>query len=183
VIYFLDATTLKPTGTEIRDTYAWSVGDNSIAATATRSGKTIVEVDDGRRSAEYQSECGGVRPQFITQNLVALLGCDSVEVVSISGTKVFAGRLVGAPSYIVAASRNGGRFVVSQQFERPGDPPSTCAERFTVFDVNLRRAIFVTESYDLKGLSAGHSSGYALSPDGTLLATNSAGRVRLFPLP
>lgn len=46
VIYFLDATTLKPTGTEIRDTYAWSVGDNIIAATATRSGKTIVEFDE-----------------------------------------------------------------------------------------------------------------------------------------
>jgi len=74
VIYFLDATTLKPTGTEIRDTYAWSVGDNIIAATATRSGKTIVEFDDGRRSAEYQSECGGVRPQFVAENLVAPLG-------------------------------------------------------------------------------------------------------------
>ena len=63
-----------------------------------------------------------------------------------------------------------------------------CAERFTVFDVNLRRAIFVAESYDLKGydlkgLSAGHPSGYALSPDGTLLAINSAGTVRLFALP
>jgi hypothetical protein len=46
VIDFLDATTLKPTGTEIRDTYAWSVGDNIIAATATRSGKTIVEFDE-----------------------------------------------------------------------------------------------------------------------------------------
>lgn len=183
VIYFLDATTLKPTGTQIRDTYAWSVGDNSIAATATRSGKTIVEFDDGRRSAEYQSECSGVRPQFISENLVALLGCDGVEVVSVSGTKVFAGRLDGAPSYGVAASRNGNRFVVSQQFERPGDPPSNCAERFTVLDVNLRRAIFVTESRDLNGLSAGHSSGYALSPGGTLLAINSAGRVRLFALP
>ena len=183
VIYFLDATTLKPTGTEIRDTYAWSVGDNIIAATATRSGKTIVEFDDGRRSAEYQSECGGVRPQFIAENLVALLGCDGVEVVSVSGTKIFAEGLAGGPSYIVAASRNGGRFVVSQKFERPGDPPSMCAERFTVFDVNLRRAIFVAESYDLKGLSAGHSSGYALSPDGTLLAINSAGTVRLFALP
>jgi hypothetical protein len=183
VIYFLDATTLKPTGTEIRDTYAWSVGDNSIVATATRSRKTIVEVDDGRRSAEYQSDCGDVRPQFIAQNLVALLGCNRVEVVSVSGTKIFAERLVGAPSYLVAASRNGGRFVVSQQFERPGDPPGICAERFTVFDVNLRRAILVTESHDLKGLSAGHSSGYALSPDGTFLAINSAGKVRLFALP
>lgn len=183
VTYFLDATTLKPTGMEIRDKYAWSVGDKTIAATATRSGKTIVEFDDGQRSAEYQSDCNGVRPQFIAQDFVALLGCDGVEVVSVSGAKIFAERLVGAPSYLVAASRNGVRFVVSQQFERPGDPPSNCAERFTVFDVNFRRAIFVTESHDLNGLAAGHSSGYALSPDGTLLAINSAGRVRLFALP
>lgn len=183
VIYFLDANTLKPTGTEIRDTYAWSTGDNRIAATATRAGKTIVEFADGRQSVEYESNCGGVRPQFVTPDLVALLGCNAVEVVSVSGAKLFSQLLMGAPTYLVATARDAGRFVVSQQFDRAGDPPSICSERFTVFDLNLRRAIFVTDSTDLRGHTVGPASGYALSPDGTLLAINTAGRVRLFTLP
>jgi hypothetical protein len=184
VIYFIDSATLKPTGAEIRDTYAWSAGNNRILATATRSGKTIVESDDGRSPViEYQSDCGGTRPQFLAQGFIALLGCGRVDVVSASGAMVLSEPLVGGPTYLAIASRNGGRFAVLQQFEGPGDPPGICAERITVFDLNLRRSIFVTDTHDLRNLSVGHSSGIALSPSGSFLAVNSAGVVRLFSLP
>jgi hypothetical protein len=35
---------------------------------------------------------------WLLENLVALLGCDGVEVVSVSGTKIFAEGLAGGPS-------------------------------------------------------------------------------------
>jgi len=184
VISFLDASTLKPTGAEIRDVYAWSIGDGRIAATATRSNKTIVILADGQHApTEYETDCDGAHPQFVSSDSVALLGCGQVEVISVSGKKMMSIPLPGAPSYSAVASRSRARFAVSQQFERPGDPPSICAERITVFDIDLQKAIFVTENRTLEGESAGHSSGYALSPNGSLLAVSSAGRVQLFGLP
>jgi hypothetical protein len=184
LIYFIDAASLKPTGTEIRDTYAWSVGDNRILATGARSGKAVVISDDGHSApTEYQSDCGDTRPQFVAQDLIALLGCGRVGVISASGTVVFSEPLAGAPAYLAVASRNGRRFAVLQHFEGPGDPPTTCEERVTVFDVVLRRSIFLIDVPDLKGFNVGHSSGIALSPDGSFLAVNSAGLVRLFSLP
>jgi hypothetical protein len=63
-----------------------------------------------------------------------------------------------------------------------GDPPSLSLERVTVFDVNQRKPVFATDVSDLKGSTIGASSGVALSPDGSSLAINSAGVVRLFAL-
>ena len=96
--------------------------------------------------------------------------------------RVFTAPLKGETGFFAAGSREGNRFAVIQHFQRPGDPPTICSERITVFDVIQRKPVFVTDISDLKGLTAGQSSGVALSPDGSSLAVDSAGVVRLFAL-
>ncbi len=55
-------------------------------------------------------------------------------------------------------------------------------ERVTVFDVAQRKPVFATDISDLREPYTGASSGVTLSPDGSSLAINSAGMVRLFAL-
>ena len=51
-----------------------------------------------------------------------------------------------------------------------------------MFDVVQRQPVFVTDISDLRSSNLGESSGVALSPNGSSLAINSAGVVRLFAL-
>jgi hypothetical protein len=183
VTIFIDAETLKPTDTEFRDTPAWSIAQNRVAYYGYTNGKPVVVLKDrNKQIPEYKTDCGDVRPNFVTADLLAILGCEKLDVVSVSEGSIFTAPLKGETGFFAASSREGGRFAVIQHFQRPGDPPTICSERVTVFDVIRRKPIFVTDISDLKGLTAGQSSGVALSPDGSSLAINSAGVVRLFTL-
>ena len=180
---FVDADTLKPNGTEFRDVYAWSVADNRIASSALRNSKAIVLVTDvPKQVAEYETDCSDIRPNFITNDLLAVVGCKRIDVVSLTSGKVFSSAVEGDQAFFATASRDGSRFAVMQTFISPGDPPSLSKERVTVFDVLRKRPVFVTDISDLWGSITGESSGVALSPDGSHLAVNSAGVVRLFAL-
>jgi hypothetical protein len=180
---FIDAETLKPNGTEFRDIYVWSIADNRVASSAYHNENGVVLVKDASVPVpEYQTDCKGVRPNFITSDLLALLGCQRLDVVSLTRGKIFTSPVEGADAYFAAVSHDGNRFAVIQEFVTSGDPPSLSRERITVFDVTQRKCVFMTNISDLKGFSAGGSSGIALSPDGSSLGVNSAGVVRLFAL-
>jgi hypothetical protein len=183
VTIFIDAETLKPNGTQFQDIYVWSIADNRVAYSAFRGEKGVVLVKDIiKQVPEYETDCKDVRPNFITTDLLAVLGCERLDVVSLTSGKTFTSTLKGADAFFAASSRDGSRFAVIQAFVRPGDPPSLSMERVTVFDVTRQKAIFAMDIYDLKGAMSGASSGVALSPDGNSLAINSAGVVRLFAL-
>lgn len=179
----IDADTLKPNGTEFRDTYVWSIADNRIAYSALRNSRGIVLVTSvPKQLAEYETNCNDARPNFITSGLLAVVGCKQIDVVSLTSGKVFSSVVEGDQSFFAAASRDGSRFAVMQTFESAGAPPRLSKERVTVFDVLRKRPVFVTDVSDLRGSTTGESSGVALSPDGSTLAVNSGGVVRLFAL-
>ena len=183
VTVFIDAETLKPNGTQFQDTYVWSIADNRVAYSAFRGESGVVLVKDSTRQLpEYQTDCKEARPNFVTNDLLAVLGCERLDVVSLTGGKTFTPALKGADAFFAAASRDGNRFATIQVFTTPGDPPSVSLERVTVFDVTQRMLVFATDISELKGSTADASSGVALSPDGSTLAINSAGVVRLFAL-
>jgi len=183
VTIFIDAETLEPNGTQFQDIYVWSIADNRVAYSAFRGAQGVVLVKGiVKQIPEYETDCKGARPNFITSDLLAVLGCERLDVVSLTSGKTFTSTLNGADAFFAAASRDGSRFAVIQAFERPGDPPRISLERVTVFDVTRQKAVFATDISDLKGSTTSASSGVALSPDGTSLAINSAGIVRLFAL-
>jgi hypothetical protein len=180
---FIDADTLKPNGAEFRDVYVWSIADNRIASSALRNTNGIMLVTDVRKQlAEYETDCKDVRPNFISSDLLAVLGCQRVDVVSLARGKVFSSTVEGDEIFFATASRDGSRFAIIQIFVKAGDPPRLSKERVTVFDVVQRQPVFVTDISDLRGSNLGESSGVALSPNGSSLAINSAGVVRLFAL-
>lgn len=138
--------------------------------------------DSTKQQPEYETDCKGARPNFVTSDLLAVLGCERLDVVSLTNGKTFTFTLEGADAFFAAVSRDGNRFAVIQAFTRPADPPILLLERVTVFDVTRRKPVFATDISDLKDFTVGRSSGVALSPDGSSLAINSAGVVRLFAL-
>ena len=183
VTIFIDADTLKPNGTQFQDIYVWSIADNRVASDAFRGEGGVVLIRDiSKKVPEYQTDCKGARPNFITSDLLAVLGCERLDVVSLTSGKTFTSTLKGAEAFFAAVSRDGNRFAVIQAFTRPADPPILSLERVTVFDVTQRKPVFATDISDLKDFTIGGSSGVALSPDGSSLAINSAGVVRLFAL-
>ena len=185
VTVFIEADSLKPNGTEFRDVYVWSIADNRIAHSALRNRHGIVLIEDiSKQTPEFETDCQNmdVRPNFITSDLLAVLGCGRLDLVSLRSGKVFSSAVEGEQAFFVAASRDGSRFAVMQIFTWPGDPPSLSKERITVFDVGQRKAVFLVDISDLRGSTSGESSGVALSPDGSRLAINSGGVVRLFAL-
>ena len=133
VTVFMDAETLKPNGTQFQDIYVWSIGDNRVAYSAFRGEKGVVLVKDaGKQLPEYETDCRDVRPNFISSELLAVLGCERLEVVSLTSGKTFTSTLKGPDAFFAAVSRDGNRFVVIQALARSGDPPSLILERVTV---------------------------------------------------
>jgi hypothetical protein len=142
----------------------------------------MLVTDVRKQLAEYETDCKDVRPNFISSDLLAVLGCQRVDVVSLARGKVFSSTVEGDEIFFATASRDGSRFAIIQIFVKAGDPPRLSKERVTVFDVVQRQPVFVTDISDLRGSNLGESSGVALSPNGSSLAINSAGVVRLFAL-
>lgn len=187
--YFLNADTLQPTGREFLDGNVTSVSPEAILHLATRAGSPnqIVLLDDGKStSASIDTGCGLAGARFLSSAELLILGCDRLRVVNTQGTELFADAKVGnmAGSEFGAVSRNGTRFAFIREYDDSGDPSHLRIERITVFDVEARKAIFALDVRDLQGSYAhAHASGVALSPDGSLLAIDSEGIVRVFQIP
>ncbi len=193
ITWFFDADTFRSTGTKVLDQYARSVAENKVASLAYPIGpdrrihNETVYFSDGQSTVPiYDTGCpGDARVQFVSSHVMVVIACGHLRLVSATGKEIFSEEIHPAWGLSVAAvSRNGRRFALWQAFQRPGDPPSTCMERITVYDVQERKAVFMADLDNLKGLTAGSpASGAALSPDGSLLAVNSRGVVRMYRLP
>lgn len=181
VTSFIDAKSLRPTGVEYLDTNVLSISQNQIAYTAYASGSPnpAVHVRGPTGSASvYRTECSEVQPNFISENVLAVLGCDQVDVITSEGERLFSHATEGDSTF-AGASRDGSRFAIVEAFYGSGHDPKLRAERFIVFDVRTRKPVFTTDIVELRGRERGRS-GAALSPDGSALAVNSLGIVRLF---
>jgi hypothetical protein len=187
--YFLNADTLRPTGTQFLDTNVESISPDAIAYIARRKDSTTdsVFVNNGKSAgSRYDTKCEHVQARFVSANVLTIVGCDLMEVVTEGGAKLFAEPVSGGLGYtgFAAASRSGNRIAIRQTFDKPGDPSTICTERITIFDVNSRKAVLVADVQQLHGFDFGpNASGIALSPDGSFMAVNSAGVVQLYQLP
>ncbi|MBI3450849.1 MAG: hypothetical protein HY049_18285 [Acidobacteria bacterium] len=182
--FFLDTQTLKPTGVEVLDTYVSSVSRDHMAHVAYREGTkngTVLYAPEDDAWKPYDSDCPEPGPLFVTNDLVAVFGCRKMRVVDTSGSLVFTARL-GRESGSAATARDGSRFAVFENTYTIAHWPKLVEERFTVFDVKGKGPIAIIKIDELRGRTDGNS-GAALSPDGSLLAVNSMGVVRLYALP
>jgi len=184
VTLFIDSETLRKTDVEFVNKNVDSISHDRIAyiGWVNRSRNASVFVENSRGEvARYDTQCHEVRPYFISENTLAVVGCDQVEVFDAGGPRLFLHATRGDSSF-VGASRDGSRFCIVEAFYGWGHDPGLRSERFTVFDVRSGTAVFTTSIKELGGRKSGRS-GAALSPDGSYLAVNSLGVVRLFSLP
>jgi hypothetical protein len=179
---FLDTATLRPSGPEFYDENVESVSSRCIATidhVGTVPG-VLVECVEGTRTA-FATGSEERQPRFVSDDVLAILGRERLQVIDAGARLLFTAPIRGDASF-ANASRDGSRFVIveaSLGFSLHG---KLRAEKFTVYDVGNRGAIFSTVIKDLRGEEFARS-GAALSPDGTALAVNSRGVVRLFHLP
>jgi hypothetical protein len=114
-------------------------------------------------------------------NVIAVVGCDHVEVVEVFGGRRFRHSTEAHHTRFAGASRDGNRFVVAETFYGWGDEPPLRSERFSVIDVRAGAPILSVKVKQLRGRRRGHS-GAALAPNGSLLAINSLGVVQVFEI-
>jgi hypothetical protein len=185
-IYFLDSRTLKRSGPEFVDKNLESVAPDRLATTVLIVQSHAMEVQILSRQGmigQFEAGCGEGRPRFLSADLLAVLGCQQIQVATTQGNLLFTAKLEGWLPYLAAVSRNGNRFAVLEQFSRPGDPATLCWERVTVFDVTKRQAIATVALDDLNGMTEGpYASAVALSPDGSRLAVDSRGVLRIYSI-
>lgn len=183
VTYFLDPHTLKPTGVEYLDKSINTICQDRIAYTGSRKGTHFVRVLGPSGTVfTYRTQCSEIRPHFISKNVLAVLGCDRVEVIDTSDGLLFSQDTEEDLAMFSGASRDGNRFVIVEDVYGRGHDPKLRFERFTVIDLAARTSVLIVETKKLRGRRSGGSGG-ALSPDGTMLAVHSLGIVQLFDIP
>jgi len=183
-MHLLDTDTLKPTGTEVLDKAVESVSRSHAAYVgywAKSKNATVFFDPEDDKLRPYDTSCQEIRPKFISEEIFVLFGCDELEVVRVAGVRLF-GAHINGESGLAAVSRDGSRFAIFENTYTHEHWPRLKLERFTVFDLKAKGAVSTIEIKDLRSRDNG-SSAAALSPDGSLLATNSLGTVRLFGLP
>ena len=179
----VETETDRETGVEVVNKPIESIGSNWIA--------TVGFMPDGRASVSlagssetlhpYAGTCREVSPRFVSEKAIALIGCEQLEVRSLSGEPIFATTLPGDVEHLIAPSRDGSRFATLTSHHGWGCDPKLCFEKVSVFDMQERREVFSTEIHEWH--ESYGASGIALSPDGLALAVNSVGVVQLFRLP
>jgi len=187
-VSLFDASTIAPLRVGFRGQYLWSFTDRWIAEIVyAKNHHAVVRLTSpDAHQVEWESGCKAglgqeVRPQFVSADLIAAVGCNRLDVITTAGGLVFSAELAADYAHVAAVSPTGARFAIVQAFLRRGDPSTLCVERIVVFDVNQHKAIFMTDVSDLAGTTGG-ASGLAFSPSGAYLAVNSAGTVRMFAL-
>ena len=181
---FLDATTLQPTGAEVLDTAVDSVSFDHAVTTGVRPDpafRTVLFEPEDDKLRPYDTMCPQVRPEFISNDLLAVFGCRRVEVISTEGERLFIGESEGEEFGLAAVARQGSRFATYQTHTR-GHWRKVRKEVFTVFGVVKRAAISSIVVKTLRGRETAYS-GAALSPDGSHVAINSLGIIQLYVLP
>lgn len=180
VTYFLNAETLQPNGVEYLDKSVDSICRDRIAYTPfIKSSNTVRVRSPSDVVSTYNTDCSEPRPHFLSMNVLAVSGCDRVDVIDTNQGLRFSHRTDAHDTNFAGASRDGSRFVIAEAFYGRGHHPKLRFERFTVLDVEARTSVLTVEIRKLRGRRTG-ASGAALAPDGSLLAINSLGVVQLF---
>ncbi|MGH9869816.1 MAG: hypothetical protein ACREAA_16850 [Candidatus Polarisedimenticolia bacterium] len=177
---FLDTKDLRPLGIEYVNKHVDSISRTLIANTGIRNKDLFLELwSPSENLLTQRLACNGY-PQFVSNEALVMVGSDCVEVMSTTGERLFQASDLDNPSF-AAASRDGRRFAIVEALYAKGIDPGLKAEKFTVFGVHERSAVFSTMIKELREEKWGRS-GAALSPDGSALAVNSLGVVQLFVL-
>ena len=185
VTTFLDADTLRPTGAEFINKAIDSVALDRIAYVAfygSNAPHASVLIDDAHEEVKpVDTDCREVRPRFVSQGVLAVFGCNRLKVITDQGQVLFTTPALDSSRWVAPASRDGRRFAVIDTYESEAHWSTVCFERVRVFDTTTGHVSFRAEFHDLRGTLGG--SGVALSPDGSLIAVNSLGIVRVFAIP
>jgi hypothetical protein len=179
----VDIETFRETGVEVVNTSVDSIGSNRLASVVLLpDDQGAVKVADSTGTLyPFTGPCRAIRPRFVAPDVVAVFGCHRLEVVTLSGERLFGTGLEPEDRYVAAAARDGSRFATIAPHFGIGCDGKVCFETVRVFDIAARREVFSTEVHEWHGTDGG--SGIALSPDGLALAVNSVGIVRYFRLP
>jgi hypothetical protein len=178
---FLDTANLRPTGAEFLDENVESISRECIAIIGIAAGADGILVEcPAETKTAYRTGYSESQPRFVSEDVLAILGRDRVDVINAAAERLFTYSTDGDATF-VSASRDGSRFAIVEAFFGYGIHGKLRSERFTVYDVGSRHPIFSTVITELRGQEFGRS-GAALSPDGSALAVNSLGIVRLFNL-
>jgi hypothetical protein len=178
---FLDTASLRPTGVKFLDKNVESISRECIASNGSAAGAPAVLVEwPAETKTAYRTGCSERQPRFVSEDVLAIIGCDRVDVINTAAERLFTFSTDGDAAF-VNASRDGSRFAIVEAFFGYGIHGKLRSERFTVYDVGSRQPIFSTVIAELRGQDFART-GAALSPDGSALAVNSLGIVRLFDL-
>jgi len=181
--YFLDSETLQPTGVEYLDKSVDTICQDRIAYTPIiKSIQAVRVLGPSGVVSTYSTDCSEPRPNFLSTSILAVTGCDRVDVIDTSRGLLFSHPTEAYHTAFAATSRDGSRIVIAERFYGRGHEPKLRFERFTVLDIDAHASVFTTEVKYLRGRTSG-ATGAALSPDGALLAINSLGVVQLFNIP
>lgn len=180
---FFDAASFDPTGTEFVNMTVDSIAADRIAYMAVQGDKRRVAVVETAQSRAYpfSTTCKVIQPRFISDGVLAVFGCNRLDVVTISGDSLFSTDIERETRWMAVASRDGSRFAIQSPHLGGGEFTRIQSETVRVFDVEQRREVFATAVQERHGRKG--ESGVALSPDGKALAVNSVGIVQYFRLP
>ena len=180
-----DADTLRPNGAVFINRDIESIARTGAAWVGHPGGSSAatVLVEDGMRSVTPRdTACAEVHPGFLGEQVMMILGCGRMEVVRLDGPALLEAT-VGAATALAAVARDGGRFAIIEADWIWRDVPRLRGETLRIFDLGTNAELWVVALTALRGSDFPASSGAALSPDGSLLAVNTLGRVSLYRLP
>lgn len=130
---------------------------------------------------DFRPDCKAVNPFFLSDLALAVIGCGQFTIIDTAGHPLLSGRAQLGHDYFSAA-RDGSRVVLNEARFAGGGHGALRDEVFTVFDLPEGHPVFTVRNKELHGEDLARS-GAALSPDGSLLAINSWGIVKVFRLP
>ena len=177
-VIFLDAETLRPAGLEFTGVPVHSIASDRVAFAGSLDDphKTSLIVRDSRGDKRvFESTCREIAARFISDTMIALVGCSRLEVVSLDGKRLFSAKSDGGDVASVAC--DGSRFVIVEQ-----DGPVERAETIKVFDVRKKQVVARLDASDSTVEDAG-LAGVGLAPDGSLLGVVRGDLVQVFELP
>jgi hypothetical protein len=181
----LGADSLRPTGTEFVNLGADSISSQGAATVeddADTDDEVIVIEDPSGEQDAYSTKCQEVRPRFLSDETLAVVGCGRIEVV-----RPGAGRIchaaVSREADVAAVARDGGRFAIVEVSWGLGHWGHLQPGTIRVLDVEGCTESFRIEIPAPRGSENDVAAGAALSPDGSLLAINTLGDVSVFRLP
>jgi hypothetical protein len=180
----LDAATLKPD--------SWEHAGGSGLAISQHGEANVVDVGEptpvvsitsaGSTESVYDRPgCKQIGVHFLSESVLAVIGCDRYVVIDTQGNELMSGPAQLGHDVFTPA-RSASRFALNQAVFGGDWRDNLRYEKVTVFDLPTRRAILQLKIDDLRGEDLARS-GVAVSPDGSMLAVDSWGIVKLYSLP